>query len=277
VWTCPSCRRGTSTTYCPTCGERERNPRDLTVRGLVDQAFEAFTNIDGRVLRSIRCLVFEPGALTVAFLQGRRQAFLGPVALFLVANVAFFAFESLTHGLVFTTSLASQLQTQPWSGFAQTIVSNHLAAEKTTLELYAPRYDGAVALHARSLILLMALAFSPLPAVIFRRSGQPFAVHAVFSLHLYAYMLLLFSVATAIPALGMPFGVERSASRALDAVLSISLLLLCGRYLYVAIDAVYGGGRTERVMKSAALTIGVAAIVLGYRFALLLITLYGTH
>jgi hypothetical protein len=46
--------------------------------------------------------------------------------------------------------------------------------------------------------------------------------------------------------------------------------------LYVAISAVYGGSRARRAIESIGLTVGVAAIVLGYRFVLLLITLYST-
>jgi hypothetical protein len=273
-WTCPTCRRAIATPYCPTCGERPRSARELTVRGLIGEAFAAITSIDGRLLRSFRCLVAAPGALTVAFLEGRRKPFLGPVALFLVANVVFFGAESVTRGIVFTTPLDSHLTQQPWSGLAQTLVARRLAAEHTTQDAYAPRFDGAIALHARSLILLMAAAFAPLPALVFRRGRRPFAAHAVFTLHLYAYLLLLFSIATAIPAAGVPFGAARSTSQDLDTVLSIALLIACAVYLYQAIGAVYGGRRVARAWSAAALTAGVVMIVLGYRFALLLVTLY---
>ncbi len=246
------------------------------MRGLLHQAFEAFTSIDGRLFRSFRRLLTDPGSLTVFFLEGRRKPYLGPVALFLVANVVFFAAEAVTRGLVFTTPLQSHLHTQPWSDYAQTLVARHLAARHTTLEAYAPRFDAAIALHARSLILLMVAAFTPLPALLFSRAGRPFAAHAVFSLHLYAFMLLLFSVANAIPAAGLLVGGERSASGLLDAVLSIGLLGAGGLYLFGAIREVYASRGWPRVLCTAALTIGMAAIVLGYRFALMLITLSST-
>lgn len=273
-WTCPSCRTAVASRYCPACGERSRDPHELTLRGLLDHLFEACTSIDGRLLRSFRCLVSRPGVLTVAYLDGRRMPYLGPVTLFLATNVLFFAAESLTRGLVFTTPLQSHLHTQPWSPLAQTLVSQRLDALHMTLEGYAPRFDGALAVHAHSLILLMVLSFSVLPAIVFRRPGRPFVTHAVFALHLYGFMLLLFSIATAIPSAGMPFGAARSTSRVLDAIISISLLTGCGIYLYAAIGVVYGGGRTRRWIESIGLTVGVAAIVLGYRFVLLLLTLY---
>ena len=276
VWTCPTCQRATAGLYCPTCGERARDPRELTLRGLLDQAFEAFTNIDGRLLHSFRCLVARPGALTVAFLDGRRKPYLGPFSLFLVTNVLFFAVESLTRGLVFSTPLDSHLHTQPWSDVMQTVVANRLAAQQTTLALYAPKFDGAIALHARSLVLLMAVAFAPLTAIMFRRSRQPFAAHAVFSLHFYAFTLLLLTAGSLVPAAGMPFGMARFSSARVDAVLSIALTLGCATYLYLAVGTVYGGTRIVRTMRAAALTIAAVAIVLGYRFALLLLTLFTT-
>ena len=184
VWTCPTCRTTVTTRYCPACGERPLHPRELTLRGLATELVEALTNIDGRVLNSFRCLVTRPGTLTVFFLEGRRKPYLGPVALFLIANVLFFACESMTRSLVFSTSLESHLQTQPWSPVARTLVERRLASRQTTVELYAPRFNGAVALHARSLVLVMTIAFAILTAIVFRRSRYPFAAHAAFSLHL---------------------------------------------------------------------------------------------
>ena len=275
-WTCPSCERIVSTPYCPTCGERPLHAKELTLRGLFRQVFEAFTNIDGRLLRSFRCLVSRPGLLTVAYLKGLRKPYIGPVSLFLVTNVLFFATESLTGGTVFSTPLDSHLRTQPWSPLAQTLVAHRLAELHTTIDVYAPRFDAAVALHARSLILLMALWFTVMPAIVFRRGKHPIAVHTVFALHLYAFLLLLFSVATTVPAVNLLHGGARSTSDNLDHALSIGLILACAVYLYFAIGRVYGGAGTGKAVRAAGLAVGMSAIVLGYRFVLLLITLYSS-
>jgi len=276
AWTCPVCGRETATAFCPDCGERPRDPHDLTLRGLALQAAAALTDVDGKVLRTFRCLVTRPGALTVAFLSGRRKTYIGPVALFLSANVIFFAMESLTSGLVFTTPLQSHLHAQPWSAPAQAIVARHLAAQHTTLIAYAPRFDAAIALHARSMILVMVATFVPVLLLVFRRAHQPFAAHAVFSLHLYAWLLLLLSVATTIPPLWTWLGGTAAAARTLDLALSFGLLGACATYLYLSIGPVYGGGQARRAAAAAALTIAAAAIVLGYRFALLVVTLATT-
>lgn len=275
-WTCPTCTSTVYTPYCPSCGEHRLRERELTLRGLFDQLFQVFTNIDGRVIRTFRCLISRPGFLTVTYLQGRRKPYVGPIRLFLIANVLFFTVESLTGGKIFTTPLDAHLHTQPWSPLAGWLVAHRLETTRRTVDLYAPTFDQAVALNARLFIIFMALFFAPVLSIVFHRSRRPVVAHAVFSLHLYAFMLLLFCVATVIPPIDLWFGGAGFASEPLDYTLSIALLIGCALYLYVATGAVYGATRISRAFKALALTVGVASIVLGYRFVLLLLTLYST-
>ena len=248
--------------------------RELPIRGFVEQVVVAFTNIDSRLMRSLLSLLTSPGALTVAYLRGQRRPFIRPLQLFLLANVLFFAMESLTNSTIFSTPLDSHLHKQPWDGLAQGLVANRLTALHTTLELYTPVFDSAVALNARTLVILMALSFAPLLSVVFYRKQRPVVVNVVFSLHLYAFVLLLFSGALVLLTVSVFFGGPGLASETLDKSLSVALMMTCAIYLYAATGAVYGEARTIRILKVVALTVGVAAIVLGYRFALLLITLY---
>jgi len=248
--------------------------RELTLRGFVEQVAVAFTNIDSRLMRSLVCLLTRPGALTVAYLQGQRRPYIRPLQLFLIANVLFFAIESLTNSTIFSTPLDSHLHKQPWDGFAQGLVANRLSTLRTTLELYAPVFDRAVALNARTLVILMALFFAPLLSIVFYRKHRPLVVNVVFSLHLHAFVLLLFSGALVVLTVSVLFGGPGLASETLGKSLSVALMMACAIYLYAATGAVYGEVPTIRVLKVVALTVGVAAIVLGYRFALLLITLY---
>jgi hypothetical protein len=133
-----------------------------------------------------------------------------------------------------------------------------------------------MARNARSLIIFMALSFVAALSVAFYRSRRPLGAHALFSLHLYAFLLLLFCVATLVPPVDLWFGGAGFASERLDHLIALALLLGCGMYLYVATGKVYGANGASRVLKVAALTTAVASIVLGYRFVLLLITLYTT-
>ena len=270
-WLCPTCHKAVSSAFCPDCGEQQLDFRALTLRGLAEQLFQSLTSVDSKLIRSVLSLVAKPGALTVAYLEGRRKPYLGPVPLFLMANVLFFAAETLFRSSVFATPLAMHLEKQPWSPLAQTWAANRLAALHTTLDEFAPIFDRALALHARSWIIVMALSFTPLPLLAYRQRRMPVTAHAVFSLHLYSFLLLLLCAGTGVEAL---FGGPTVMPAPVDPFVSITLLAACAAYLYVAVGAVYATRGARRLLEVAVLSVGVAALVLGYRFALFALTLY---
>jgi hypothetical protein len=274
-WICPTCNNTVSTSFCPACGECPLRARDLTLRGLLNQVTQACTNIDGPLVRSLRCLIMRPGALTVAYLQGQRKPYTLPLQLFLVANVLFFAMQSLTGAKIFSTPLDQHLHSDIWGGVAQQLVTHHLESRRTTLALYAPVFDQAVALNAKSLIVVMVLPFALLPAVLFYRS-RPFVAHVVFSLHFYAFLLLLLCISLAVVGVDRLLGGHGLESERFDHVLSIVEVLVCAVYLYVAAGPVYGARGAARILKVLPLVFAVVGIFLGYRFVLLLITLYST-
>ena len=275
-WTCPTCNRRISTPYCPACGERPLNAHDLTLRGLLNQVFHAFSNIDSRLIRTFRNLARRPGLLTVAFVRGQRMLYTGPFQLFLIANVLFFAMQSLTNTDVVSSKLDSHLHNQDWRVLAQRLVSHRLEEMRTTQDLYTPIFNQAVALNAKSLIILTAVPFALLLPIVFYRERRPFVTHAIFSLHLYTFLLLLFCVSLMVAAVDVLFGGAGLNSARMDNILSIFNLAACAIYLYIATGRVYGGNRIIRALKVAVLAPAVASILLGYRFAIFLITLYST-
>jgi uncharacterized protein DUF3667 len=222
---------------------------------------------------SVRQLLTRPGALTAAHLRGQKKPYLLPFQLFLMANLLFFAVQSLSGVMIFATPIDSHLRNDLRGPAAKRLVTWRIEATHSSLADDAPVFDRAVALNAKSLVILMALAFAvPLP-MIFHGSGRPFVTHLVFSLHFYAFVLLLFCVALTIAALDVSLGGPGLQSIPFDHTLSIIELVVCFAYLYVAIRKVYGVSGAARVLDVVALTIASAAIVLGYRFVLLPITL----
>jgi len=147
---------------------------------------------------------------------------------------------------------------------------------QTTLDAYAPIFNQAVARNAQSLVILMVLPLALFPLMLFRKSRMPFAVHLAFSLHFHAFLLLLISIALLIPVIDLWLGGAGLASRRLDNGIAIGSLLICAVYLYLSAGRVYGGSGTTRISKAVLLVLAAASIFLGYRFMLLLVTLYTT-
>ncbi|OGT80012.1 MAG: hypothetical protein A3H91_04445 [Gammaproteobacteria bacterium RIFCSPLOWO2_02_FULL_61_13] len=169
LWVCPGCGWEVRSPFCPDCGERPLEPEELL----------------------LRCLVNRPGLRTLAFMNGQRQPYLGPFQLFILANLLFFALQSfLPEFRIFSTPLELQVRNQPGSELALDLVALHLAAAGLSFDSYAPVYNQAVSVNAKSLIGLMVLPFSLFPPLVFWRSAHPYAAHVLFSLHFYAFMLL---------------------------------------------------------------------------------------
>jgi hypothetical protein len=275
-WTCPACSSTASSRYCAVCGEERPQPHELTLRGLLRQAMVACTSLDARLLRTSSTLLRQPGALTAYYLQGRRKAFIGPFAFFLLANVLFVAMEALTSSNIFSSPLNKHLHNQPWSELAQRLVAQRLLATHISLEAYAPVFNQAVAAHAKSLVALLVIPFALLPPLLFHRQRLPFAAHLAFSLHFYAFMLFLISAALLIPWFSVLSGGPGLSSQLLDNSIAVGLLALCTLYLYLATRRVYHGRGAVGAVKLAILVLAATGIFLGYRFLLLLMTLYGT-
>ena len=275
-WTCPDCGEVRRTQFCPQCGEEPLRPGDLTLRDLALKLGQSLSSMDGKAVKTFRSLLLDPGGLTVAHLRGQRRPYIGPLKVFLIANALFFAAQSAIRTNVLSSTLQSHLFQQDWKSLAQSLVAAHLKANRLTLSEYAPAFDTAVVLYAKSLVILMVLALAPVLALIFWRSRRPFGAHIVFALHLYAFVLLLFCVSLGITELDLLSGGTGLASPRLDTALSLFNLAACFAYLHLAVGRAYDARGAGRVMAAAFLSVCVAAIVIGYRFLMFVVTLAWT-
>jgi hypothetical protein len=262
--------------FCPRCGEQRLRPDDLSMRDLATQFVKDTSSVDGKLMRSWRSLLTRPGHLTAAHISGERRRYITPLALFFIGNAIFVGVQSLTGINVLSSPLASHLNSQDWSAFAQDLVRDRLADRHLTLDAYSPVFDRSVIFNAKALILLMALFFAPLPAVIFQNRHRPAGVHFVFALHLYAFVLMLLSVSVLIAEVDALLGGGGLRSSAVDKSLSLLNVVVCGVYLYLATGKVYRTSGWAKFFATLFLTAAVALLFVGYRFAIFLITFYTT-
>jgi hypothetical protein len=275
-WRCATCGVSVSTLHCPGCGEKALEGKDLTFMGLMSQVFQSLTSVDSRLLRSLRVLITRPGAITSAYVAGPRKPYIGPFQLFLIVNVMFFAVQSFSGSPVFSTSLHSHLYHQDWSEFARTAVAHKLRAEHATLDAYAPVFDHAVDVNAKSLVILLVLPFTLLLIPLFAGSHRPFVTHLVFALHLLSFLLLCSCVLLLFTALLAALGGSGLRSPFVDWGMFAVLIAVIATYLHVATAVVYEAQGWGRALKVAVLAAVIAAAVPGYRFLIFLVTLYFT-
>ena len=86
---CENCGAALTGRYCAQCGQPAIDYHRSFGTLLADAA-DAFLNLDERFLKTFGLLLFKPWRLTNDFLSGRRQRYVHPLRIYLLASVAFF-------------------------------------------------------------------------------------------------------------------------------------------------------------------------------------------
>jgi hypothetical protein len=89
--TCLNCDEPLSGNFCQQCGQQNL-PLKQSVGQLLLVFFGEFFNYDGRFIRSIRLMLSQPGALTLAYLEGKRTTYVNPVRFYLFTSAFYFLF-----------------------------------------------------------------------------------------------------------------------------------------------------------------------------------------
>jgi hypothetical protein len=94
---CENCSAPLTGRYCAQCGQPGIDYH-RSFGALIADAADAFLNVDERFLKTFGLVLFKPWRLTNEFLAGRRQRYVHPLRLYLIASVAFFfVIRSLEH------------------------------------------------------------------------------------------------------------------------------------------------------------------------------------
>ena len=273
-WTCPSCGRRRRSKFCAQCDEERLRPRDLTFADLIARFARTLSSVDGKLLRSARAIFLAPGGLTASYIKGERRRFLGPLQLFLIANALFFAVQSITNTNVLSSTLDSHLHVQDWRDFAQSLVAQRFGDDEQAVADFAKTFDRAAVFNAKALIILMVIAFAPVAAMVFRGAHRAAGAHVVFALHLYSFVLVVLCAALGIAEANLLLGGRGLASPAVDTWLSVANVAICGGYIYLAVGPAYSASGVNRAVGAFVLTAALAALFIGYRFVIFLITFY---
>src|SRR5438128_2199160 len=90
---CPNCGGLVAGHYCPQCGQKRFSHHDLTVKHFLSHAVHELTHLESsRIVTTIVALLFRPGQMTKAYIEGRQQRYVNPVRLYLTISALFFLF-----------------------------------------------------------------------------------------------------------------------------------------------------------------------------------------
>jgi hypothetical protein len=276
---CVTCGTPLAGRYCHECGEKRREPADLTLRAFAHYAVEAVTNADSKLYRTLRLLASRPGLLTREFITGRRTRYVAPLQLFLLINVVYFlSLQTPIRTNAFTTDLGFH-NTQPiYGSTARSLLENRVGelpvrgpGEPVEYWIgrwnedqlaYRQQFNQASPRYANSLVIVMV----PLFAVCLRllRRSTTIVRELIFSLHFFVILLLLTMLLPAALFVVYRLGVPLAGTIATDAGFSLLISAALLTWLVLAFRRVHGDSRV------AAAARGVAALLLLFT----VITLY---
>jgi len=91
---CENCLAALHGHYCHQCGQSAHNPLKH-VGHAVEEVFESFWHLDGRIFRTLRDLLV-PGRVALNYLNGRRVGYVQPLRLFVILTLFTFFVGKLT-------------------------------------------------------------------------------------------------------------------------------------------------------------------------------------
>lgn len=94
---CTNCGAAAPDRFCGSCGQERRSLR-VPIHRLAGEALGEALSADSRLARTLAPLLLRPGAVTRAYLDGRRARFTSPVKLYLLASFLFFLVQALAPG-----------------------------------------------------------------------------------------------------------------------------------------------------------------------------------
>jgi hypothetical protein len=225
-------RRCASRPFCAACGQ-PRKPLDPPVRHFVGEFALEFFDVDGRLLRSLRRLLFSPGFLTREYVEGRRVPWLSPLKLYLLTSVAAFAMFAIAGD---DGGLKIQIQTN-----AQDEAAFRTLGYANAAELAAAIGQARETWLPRVMFVLVPI-FGWLVSLVRRGAHRRYPSHLVFALHVHAAWFGVRAAATAIGLL-----LPSSA----DPWLGSGVLIYAVSYLVLAFAGAYGGTRLRGLRDSA--------------------------
>lgn len=203
---CASCGNAVAGGYCSRCGEEVLDPGKLTLRHFLSHTVvHEVLNLDGKIWRTLRLLLFRPGFLALEYAAGRRRAYVNPVRVLLVAIIVYVlaqggsGFTLGSGGLKLSIAPAPVSPERSISGtFFQTdrfeilermFVERFGSPESASNELRS-RFNRMLNVFSTPLSFTAVFLVALTLYACFHRRRSLLVEHVVFAMHYYSFALL---------------------------------------------------------------------------------------
>jgi hypothetical protein len=194
---CVSCQSVVTGKFCSVCGEKVIDPeKDFRVSKFLEQTIDGFTHLDTKIFASFLALIFKPGVLSKAYIEGRRVAYMKPIQLFFVASLIFYfvfphstAYISqsfqLDHGLKNKNRIENLFQYDAMKNLREKADASQKAISDVIAEFHSKAAD-----RSKGFLFLIIPFFAFFLWIFFLKYNRFYVVHLIFALHSFSFFLL---------------------------------------------------------------------------------------
>ncbi len=272
--TCKTCGHAFAGRYCNQCGEKVIEPRDLSVRHYLEDIFNAFTSLDGKVWRTVRLVAQAPGGLSRAYMEGRRSLYLKPLSVFFLANLIYFLLPFFE---TFNTRLDTQLSGRPHSRIAVRLADAYMREKKITKPVFRERYEARSTENAKLLLIVLVFLIS-VPLGVANTGKQPYlAGHITLAFEIMTFNLLFNAIALGVVVYGIVYAgqwLEIDLVPLVNLLVNPFVFVTNGYFLYRAERTFYGCPPRESLWRMALVVPCLFAALGAYRTILFFVTFY---
>jgi Protein of unknown function (DUF3667) len=269
---CANCEARIVGSWCSQCGQK-KTALDPTWHELVHESVHEFLHLDGKIFRTARKLLLEPGELTAEHIRGRRARYIGPLRLYLTMSVVFFLLSASIpnpdpneNPVTTGDAGAAPSHALPSAAVATPTGSSSRIANGLRRAAERPNYfdDMVVKTFPKMMFVLVPL-FALLLKFFYRNPARRYPQFLYFSLHFHAAVFGFLSLT--VPLQSFTSEVWLTTAQ---------LIVLIGSmaYLMGALKRVFGGSSRQTVWRASALAVTYGTVMLAAIGTTILLSLY---
>ena len=280
---CANCGATLYGPFCAQCGEKRIDRADYSLRSVGREIIEELSPVDSKILRTLRALLTKPGLLSQHYFEHGRSRYTKPLALFVALNIVFFFVQPYTGLLRYSYEQYTNPSSQAGARRAQ-LVASKLANTRENPQTYQARFNLTLQQQKKSMLIFSVPLLAAVMLVLYAGSGRYYAEHLVFSIHVYAFLLILmaFIVTAAFSLLFLVLSHLGSTAQRMMTMLETEATLLVvvngglAAYIALGLRRAYRDRPVVATLRAIVLSIAVLVILVVYRDALFYLTLWIT-
>ena len=243
----------------------ENKNKNLSFRLFLKNFFKEVTNVDNRIINTLKILISKPGYLTYLHFNSSEEKHIPPIRLYLIINLVFFlaiSILSTSQFRIFNFNLASfSLGNQVY----QNLIKEEIQSSNLTKEIYEERFNAHIKYNQPALVFLMVPFFALLLKFIFLAKKRYYLEHLYFALDYLSFFLCSLTLATILYRI-LVFGLSflSGSQGVVVIVIPVAFLIGLAIYLFVALKTFYKNTTLSNIIVYPFLLVGFSISFAAY-------------